>query len=162
MKSVLKLSIKDWRENRHLGWDGFITKMRSRQNVANVALDSAANERAEARIKAIADKRAEEKRTAKKPVAVAVDHKADDDRLDRLLAFKPAERATAFQREARGEKVGINDKVVEMRQRLAIPKGEEEEQRERERQRWENIHRLQAGLPQIGSDNDDLLPVGGY
>lgn len=107
--------------------------------IAHSAMDSAANERAEARIKALADKRAAEKSAAKK-AAVAVDHRADDDALANLVRMKPAQRATAFEREARGERVGLNDKLVELRERLEIPEGEEEEQRNAIKGFWNSQH----------------------
>lgn len=74
--------------------------------------------------------------------AIATDHKAHKaaDKLAVLVSMKPSTRATAFEREARGERVGLNDKLVELRERLEIPEGQEQQQRDDIKDFWSKQH----------------------
>jgi hypothetical protein len=99
-----------------------------------VAMDSTADGY-HAKLSRLANEIIEEKKAA-----VAVDHKAADDALTNLVNMRPAARATAFEREARGERVGLNDKLVELRERLEIPEGQEVAQRNDIKNFWNGQH----------------------
>lgn len=100
-----------------------------------VAMDSTADG-FNAKLSRLASEIIEERKAA-----VPVDHRVVDDALTNLVRMKPAARATAFQRESRGERVGVNDKLVELRERLEIPEGQEQQQRDAIQKFWNGQHK---------------------
>ena len=65
----------------------------------------------------------------------------DDDRaLERLLKVQPQVRANAFERESKGQSMGINDRLVEHHNSLRIPEGQEQQQRNATKNYWNGVH----------------------